>query len=53
MPTAQHKERCKVYLHPTTCTRPPIIEAFQRLTGLQLFVSPSGYVRAIPHGGAI
>lgn len=43
---------CKVYLHPTTCTRPAIVDAFQRRTGLQLIVSPTGIVRAIPVGGA-
>lgn len=42
----------KVYLHPTTCTRPTVIAAFQRRTGLQLIVSPSGLVRAVPEGGA-
>lgn len=49
-----HLERtpCKVYLHPTTCTRPAIVEAFQRSTGLQLIVSPAGHVRAVPNGGA-
>lgn len=52
MPTAQHTNGCKVYLHPTTCTRPAIVEAFQRSTGLQLIVSPAGHVRAVPNGGA-
>ncbi len=52
MPTAQHRNGCKVYLHPTTCTRPSIVEAFQRSTGLQLIVSPSGHVRAVPNEGA-
>lgn len=52
MPTAQHRNGCKIYLHPTTCTRPAIVEAFQRSTGLQVIVSPAGYVRAIPNGGA-
>ncbi|MNO74863.1 hypothetical protein D3C76_658790 [compost metagenome] len=52
MPTVQYSSRCKVYLHPTTCTRPAIVEAFQRSTGLQLIVSPTGHVRAVPNGGA-
>lgn len=51
MPIPSHRNRCKVYLHPTTCTRPAIIEAFQRSTGLQLIVSPTGHVRAVPIGG--
>lgn len=51
MPTAQHTNGCKVYLHPTTCTRPAIVKAFQRSTGLQLIVSPAGHVRAVPNGG--
>lgn len=52
MPTVQHAEGCKVYLHPTTCTRPAVVDAFQRRTGLQLIVSPTGLVRAVPAGGA-
>lgn len=53
MPTTQLRNGCKVYLHPTTCTRPATIEAFQRFTGLQLIVTPSGHVRAVPNGGAV
>lgn len=52
MPTAQHRNGCKIYLHPTTCTHPAIVEAFQRSTGLQVIVSPEGNVRAVPNGGA-
>lgn len=52
MPTAQHRNGCKIYLHPTTCTRPAIVEAFERSTGLQVIVSPEGFVRAVPIGGA-
>lgn len=52
MAHTQHLQRGKIYLHPTTCTRPAVVAAFQRLTGLQLIVSPSGLVRAVPEGGA-
>lgn len=52
METAQHSQRGKVYLHPTTCTSPAVIAAFQRRTGLQLIVSSTRLVRAVPHGGA-
>lgn len=52
MLSTQHLQPGKIFLHPTACTRPQIIDAFQRRTGLQLIVSPSGLVRAIPTGGA-
>lgn len=51
MAHTQHTQRGKIYLHPTTCTRPAVINAFQRQTGLQLIVSPTGLVRAVPTGG--
>lgn len=52
MAHAQHPQRGKIYLHPTTCTRPSIVDAFQRRTGLRLIISTSGIVRAVPAGGA-
>lgn len=52
MQTTQHTEAVKVYLHPTACTRPTVIAAFQRRTGLELIVSPTGVVRAVPMKGA-
>lgn len=51
MPIAQHSQGGKVYLHPTTCSRPAVVDAFQRRTGLRLIVSPTGLVRAVPAGG--
>ncbi len=51
MPTTQHSQGGKVYLHPTTCTRPAIVDAFQRRTGLRLIVTSTGLVRAVPTGG--
>lgn len=52
MSIAQHPQGGKVYLHPTTCTRPAVVDAFQRRTGLRLIVTSSGLVRAVPTGGA-
>lgn len=51
MLTAQHAQQGTVFLHPTICTRPELIDAFQRRTGLQLIVSASGLVRAVQTGG--
>lgn len=48
---AQHLQGCKVYLHPTVCTRPTAIEAFQRRTGLQVITTPTGLAMATPHNG--
>jgi hypothetical protein len=52
MAHTQHSQWGKIYLHPTTCTCPAVVDAFQRRTSLQLIVSPSGLVRAVPTGGA-
>jgi hypothetical protein len=52
MPITQPPQRGKVYLHPTTCIRPAVVDAFQRRTGLRLIVTSTGMVRAIPTGGA-
>ncbi|MFV2944259.1 hypothetical protein [Pseudomonas japonica] len=52
MEITQHTQAGNVYLHPTACTRPAVVAAFQRRTGLQLIVSPAGIVRAIPMKGA-
>ncbi len=43
---------CTVYLHPSTCSRPATVDAFQRRTGLQIIVSPNGHARAVQSGGA-
>jgi len=51
MPTARHTHGCKVYLHPTACTRPSFIDAFQRRTGLQVITTPTGLALATPHDG--
>ncbi|MDT8921763.1 hypothetical protein RBE51_02760 [Pseudomonas taiwanensis] len=51
MPRAQHPDECKVYLHPTACTRPSFVEAFQRRTGLQVFTTPQGFAMAAPQDG--
>lgn len=52
MSANQYQLTCKVYLHPSTCTRPAIIDAFQRRTGLQIVVSSNGHAQAVPNGGA-
>ncbi len=43
---AQHTQGCKVYLHPTACTRPSFIDAFQRRTGLKVITTPTGLAMA-------
>lgn len=49
MTRAQHSQGCKVYLHPTACTRPSFIDAFQRRTGLRVITTPTGLAMATPH----
>lgn len=51
MEITQHTQAGKVYLHPTACSRPAVVAAFQHRTGLQLIVSPAGVVRAVPMKG--
>ncbi|MFG0272703.1 hypothetical protein [Pseudomonas sp. zjy_14] len=51
MTLLQHTRECKIYLHPTACTRPSFIDAFQRRTGLQVITTPTGLAMATPHDG--
>lgn len=51
MPIAQANRGSKVYLHPTICTSPALLAAFQHRTGLKLIISPAGRARAISAGG--
>ncbi len=48
---AQHTNACKIYLHPTTCTRPCFIDDFQRRTGMQVITTPHGLAVATPQNG--
>jgi len=40
MQTAQHCNRCRVYLHPAAAKSKASIEAIQRTTGLLIITSP-------------
>lgn len=51
MQAKHHHSTCKVYLHPSTCSRPAAVDAFQRRTGLQIIVSPNGHAQAVHSGG--
>lgn len=51
MLSAQHTQGCKVYLHPTTCTRPSFIDAFQRRTGLRVVTTRNGFAMATSQEG--
>lgn len=46
MTLLQHTRECKIYLHPTACTRPSFIDAFQRRTGLKVITTPTGLAMA-------
>ncbi len=55
MRTAQHKGPGTVLIHPTACSSLQKILAFQRRTGLQLVITGTGTVQAVPSqcaGGA-
>lgn len=53
MQNPQHSTTCKVYLHPTTCSQPASMEAFQRRTGLRIVATASGNAQAVPVLGDI
>lgn len=40
MQTAQHNNRCRIFLHPAAATSKASIEAIQRRTGLLIITSP-------------
>lgn len=52
MPIAQANCGSKVFLHPTICTSPTLLAAFQQRTGLKLIISPAGQAHAVSAGGA-
>lgn len=48
MKSAQYKQPGTVLIHPTICSSLRKVLAFERSTGLQVIVSQSGTVQAIP-----
>lgn len=41
MQNIQHSQtRCPVYLHPTACTSPQVVDAIQKRTGLLVIITP-------------
>lgn len=48
MKSAQYKGQGAVLIHPTACSSSQKVLAFQRRTGLQVVITPTGTAQAIP-----